>query len=148
MRNKQNDFEDIDSKEFYDLSIELDEIKKNMSSSQSSVNRNIYMRIYYAVFLFLREWLKKHTNYHSWAQGEHRRLANFIRFKGPFNSELNEIIYRKLIKLKKLRHQADYKIRIPNQYSFEYNKWDFTTIDSAFTIAEDIVKTFNEFESL
>lgn len=147
MTTKVDDFEDINPKEFLDLAHELDNIKDDLDSTNSSLNRNIYMRIYYAVFLFLREWLKKHTDYRSWAKGEHSRLANYIRFKGPFANKTNELIYRKLIKLKKLRHQADYKLKIPIKYSAEYWKWDFTTIESAFEIAENIIRTFIEFKS-
>ena len=105
MKNKQNDFEDMTPKEFIDLAQELEKIKKDLNSTKSALNRNIYSRIYYSVFLFLREWFKKYSDYHSWPKGEHSRLANYIRFRGPFDKELNELIYRKLIKLKKLRHQ-------------------------------------------
>ena len=103
------------------------------------------MRIYYSVFLFLREWLKKHTSYQSWPKGEHSRLANYIRFKGPFKKEINELIYENLILLKKLRHQADYKLTIPSKSSPYYQKWDFTSISSAFEIAESIFIIFKEF---
>ena len=34
------------------------------------------------------------------------------------------------------------------EYSITYWKWDFTTINSAFEIAEDIIKTFNDYKSL
>lgn len=133
MKNRENDFEDVEPKEFYDL-----------ASSESAINRNIYMRIYYSVFLFLREWLKMNTDYKSCPKGEHTRLANYIRFKGPFNMDLNESIYAKLVLLKKLRHQADYKLRVPNKFSPNYEKWDFTSINSAFNIAKNIIKTFKE----
>jgi hypothetical protein len=144
LKNRVNDFCDVEPKEFFDLACELEDIKEGLNSTESSVNRNIYMRIYYAVFLFLREWLKKNTPYYSWPKGEHSRLANYIRFKGPFNRETNLLIYRKLIRLKKLRHQADYRLKIPSRDSEDYQKWDFTSITSAFEIAEDIFKTFNE----
>ncbi len=97
LKRKKNDFGDVEPIEFFDFACELEEIKKDLNSTESAVNRNIYMRIYYAVFLFLREWLKKHTPYHSWPKGEHRRLANYIRFNGPFNKEINELIYQNLI---------------------------------------------------
>lgn len=145
MKNRENDFLDIEPNEFFDFACELNRIKKDLNSTESSINRNIYTRIYYAVFLFLREWLKKHTVYQSSPRGEHSRLCNFIRFKGPFNKRENELIYRKLIRLKKLRHQADYKLKVPKKYSQDYEKWDFTTIPLAFEIAEDIFKTFKEF---
>lgn len=143
---KENDFENIEPKEFYNLAYELNIIKKDLESTNSSINRTIYVRIYYAVFLFLREWLKKFSNYQSWPKGEHTRLAKYIRFHGPFDSEFNEIIYRKLIRLKKLRNQSDYKLKVPKKYSPNYNKWDFTSINSAFQIAEEIIKPFMELQ--
>ena len=142
MRNKQDDFEDIEPEEFFDLALELEEIKYDLNSTESALNRNIYMRIYYAVFLFLREWLKQHTDYNSWRKGEHRRLANYIRYKGPFDRIFNESIYGKLMILKKLRHQADYDLLVPDKSSPDYKKWDFTTIALAFKIAESIIKAF------
>ena len=144
LKGNENDFKDVDPIEFFDFACELEKIKKDLNSTESSINRNIYMRIYYAVFLFLREWLKKHTSYQSWPKGEHTRLANYIRFKGPFNNEINELVYENLVLLKKLRHHADYKLKIPSKSSPYYQKWDFTTINSAFKIAEYIFKTFKE----
>ena len=147
MKNREKDFEDIEPAEFYKLANELNEIKKDLNSTNASINRTIYMRIYYAVFLFLREWTKKFTNYQSWPKGEHTRLAKYIRFHGPFDNETNEIIYRKLIRLKKLRNQSDYKLEVPKKYSPKYNRWDFTSINSAFQIAEDIINKFNELQT-
>ena len=144
LKSNGHDLMDVDPIEFLDFAYELEEIKKDLNSTDSSINRNIYMRIYYAVFLFLREWLKKHTSYQSWPKGEHTRLANYIRFKGPFKKEINELIYENLILLKKLRHQADYKLKIPSKSSPYYQKWDFTSINSAFKIAECILRTFKE----
>ena len=145
MRNKQEDFEDVEPKEFYDFACELNKIKDDLNSTESAVNRNIYMRIYYSVFLFLREWLKRYTHYNSHRKGEHRRLANYIRFKGPFDKGKNELIYRKLTRLKKLRHQADYDLKVPKKSSQDYEAWDFTTIPKAFETAKSIIKDFNEF---
>ena len=144
MRNKKDDFEDVEPMEFYDLAGELDEIKDEMNSTESAVNRNIYSRIYYSVFLFVREWLKTNTPYKSWRKGEHSRLANYILYKGPFDNVVNVNIYVKLTILKKLRHQADYNLKVPGKSSTDYKKWDFTTIDVAFGFAESIFKTFNE----
>lgn len=148
MTKWKNDFQDVEPKDFYDFACELEYIKLDLDSTESAVNRTIYMRIYYAVFLFIRLWLKKYTSYHSWKRGEHSRLANYIRFKGPFDNEVNQTVYGKLISLKKLRHQADYDLEVPPKYSANYQKWDFTSITFAFKIAEDIVKTFNDFKSL
>lgn len=104
------------------------------------------MRIYYAVFLFLREWLKRFTIYQS-RKGEHAKLPKYIKKHGPFSEKRNNEIYNDLILLKKLRHQADYKLVVPTKYSKNYQKWNFTSINSAFEIAENIIKTFNEYKS-
>lgn len=77
-------------------------------------------------------------------KGEHTKLPNFIRFRGPFTYDKNKELSEDLILLKKLRHQADYYITVPSQYI----KWNFTSIVSAFEIAEDIIETFSKFKSL
>lgn len=144
LKNTEGDIEDVTPQEILDLACELDEIKDDLNSTNSAVNRTIYVKIYYAVFLFLREWLKKHTEYRS-LKGEHVKLPNFIKMNGPFDSKKNKEIYRKMIHLKKLRHQADYRLTVPSKNSKNYRKWKFTSIDSAFEIAESIIKTFKEF---
>ena len=146
LKNTEGDFEDISPKEFLDFDCELDQIKDNLNSTNASINRTVYMRIYYAVFLFLREWLKKFMNYKS-RNGEHTKLPRFIKKHGPFENDRNEEIYEELILLKKLRHQADYKLRVPQKGSPNYQIWEFTSITSAFVIAEGIIKTFNDFKS-
>ena len=138
------DFKDIKPMEFYDLACELEQIKNDLSSTNASVNRTIYMRIYYSVFLFLREWLEIHTDYVSNPNREHKRLANYIKYRGPFSKSVNEDIYDNLVILKKLRHQADYKLVVPIKYSTKFVEWDFTSISSAFEIAENILELFNE----
>ncbi len=145
LKKELNDFKDVEPVEFFNLARELDRIKKDLNSTEPSINRNIYGRIYYSIFLFLREWLKKHTSYQSWPKGEHSRMANYIRYRGPFDEKINELIYEDLVLLKKLRHQADYKLKIPIRSSQNYHRWDFTTIGSAFEIAEDIFRIFREF---
>ena len=146
LKNTEGDFENISPKEFLDFARELNQIKYNLNSTNAAVNRTVYMRIYYAVFLFLREWLKKFTNYKS-KQGEHTKLPRFIKKYGPFGADKNKEIYEELIHLKKLRHQADYKLEIPQKNSLNYKNWEFTSIISAFEIAEGIIKTFNDFKS-
>lgn len=147
MKNTIGDFEDISPQEILDFACELEDIKDDLSSTNAEINRTIYVKIYYAVFIFLREWLKKHMNYVS-LKGEHTKLPNFIRFRGPFTYDKNKELSEDLILLKKLRHQADYYITVPSQYSSQYKKWNFTSIVSAFEIAEDIIESFNKFKSL
>ena len=45
MKSRENDFEDIEPIEFYKLANELNEIKKDLNSTNASINRTIYMRI-------------------------------------------------------------------------------------------------------
>lgn len=144
MKNTKKDFEDVSPRDIFDFACELDDIKEDLSSTNSAVNRTIYVKIYYAVFLFLREWMKKHTKYKS-LKGEHTKLPNYIKKNGPFDYKKNKEIYRNLIHLKKLRHQADYRLTVPSKYSKNYKKWKFTSIDSAFKMAKSIIKAFNGF---
>ncbi len=143
MKNTEGDFEDVTPCEILEFAGELDEIKEDLDSSKSVVNRTVYVKIYYAVFLFLREWLKKHMNYQS-QNGEHTKLPNFIKKKGPFKDYKNNEIYLDLLLLKKLRHQADYRLTVPSKYSQNYKKWEFTRIADAFKIAESIIKAFKD----
>ena len=99
MKNMERDFEDVSPQEIFDFACELDEIKEYLNSTNSAVNRTIYVKIYYAVFLFLREWLKKNTGYKS-LKGEHTKLPNFIKKNGPFKRDKNSEIYDDLIHLK------------------------------------------------
>ena len=46
--------------------------------------------------------------------------------------------------INKIKAQLDYYITVPPQYK----KWNFTSIVSAFEIAEDIIESFNKFKSL
>ena len=143
MRSMEGDFEDITPQDILDFAGELDEIKDDLNSSKSAVNRTIYVKIYYAVFLFLREWLKQHMNYES-RNGEHTKLPNFIKKKGPFSANKNYEIYFDLLLLKKLRHQADYRLTVPSKYSKNYKKWKFTSIVDAFLIVESIINAFKD----
>lgn len=147
MRNIEGDFEDVSPNEILDLASELDEIKDDLNSTNSAINRTVYMRIYYAVFLFLREWLKKYSKYKS-LKGEHKKLPNFIKKHGPFSHDKNNEIHDDLIILKQLRHQADYRLIVPSKNTSEYKKWTFTSIKSAFEIANGIIKAFNDYKKL
>ena len=60
-----NEFEDFQPLDFLDLANELNCNIEKFNASSSSVKRNIFGRIYYAIFLYGREWLLKHTNYTS-----------------------------------------------------------------------------------
>ncbi|MBQ9026243.1 MAG: hypothetical protein IJ104_07720 [Methanobrevibacter sp.] len=116
-------------------------------SSTSSVKCNIYGRIYYSIFLYVREWLNQNTSYVSYPFGEHKRMPMFIKNKGPFTDEQNEEIFRLFNQLKKLRHQSDYYLEIPNKYSKMYEDWVFEDIVDAFEIADYIIECFDNVET-
>ena len=147
MKNTTGDFEDVTPQEILDFACELEKIKNQLNSPDSVVNRTIYARISYAVFIFLREWLKKFAGYVS-NYGDHTKIPNFIKSYGPFDRTKNRQLSNDLIHLKKLRHQADYRITVPSQFDDEYKNWYFTSIPSAFKMAEDIIKAFNNHHRL
>ncbi|WP_407381486.1 hypothetical protein [Methanobrevibacter sp.] len=118
-------------------------MEDKFKSSESAVKRNIYGRIYYAVFLCVRQWLTDNTGYVSYAPGEHSRMPRYIKSKGPFDNKINQKISDDIIDLKKLRHQSDYYLKKPSKYSQEYENWVFEDIEYAFSIANNIIKDFN-----
>ena len=133
--------------DFLKLAEELSVMEDKFNVSESDVKRNIYGRIYYAVFLFVRESLINNTNYVSWGYGEHSRMLKYIRNKGPFDNSLNRKISKDLYALKKLRHQSDYYLNVPSKYSSEFVDWIFKDVDEAFTLANTIVKSFNNLKN-
>lgn len=137
-------FDDFEPKYFLDFSKELYDSSQSFNS-KSTVNRVIYGWIYYGTFLYLREWLKKYWGYHSTTK-DHTKMINFIRSKGPFGFITNTKIADDLELLKKLRHQADYFITIPNKGTEKYSKWIFESIDDAFIIAQSIINYVDEIE--
>lgn len=137
-------FDDFEPLDFLNLAEELSIMENDFNSSESSVKRNIYGRIYYAIFLYVRWWLSNNTDYVSYAPGEHSRLPNYIKTKGPFDRCINQEISDNLMNLKKLRHQSDYYLELPNKFSKSYENWVFTDIDGAFAIANDIIGYFSD----
>ena len=137
-----NEFEEFRPLDFFQLANELNENMDKFNSSSSSVKRNIFGRIYYSVFLFVREWLLGHTNYKSHPKDDHSKIPKYIRMHGPFSSNINMDISRKIETLKKLRHQSDYYIEVPPLYSYEYSNWTFKDISYALALAEDIFVAF------
>lgn len=91
MHMDKQEFEDFNPVDFLNFTLELNKSINDFESSSSSVKRTIFSRIYYAVFLFLRETLANNTEYISNPFGEHRRLPNFIEHKGPFDDDINEL---------------------------------------------------------
>ena len=92
-------------------------------------------------FLYVREWLLKHTNYTSQPKKEHSTMPKYIKSNGPFSNEVNHNISKNLKMLKKLRHQSDYYLEIPPLYSYEYSNWIFRDVSHAFILANEIITT-------
>ena len=106
--------------------------------------KNNFRRRYYATFIFLREILKNNTEYISNPYGEHRRLPNYIKFKGLFDEKTNKELYDSINTLKKLRHQSDYYIKVPPKGTKEYDDWVFEDCDFAINLAFKIIKLFEK----
>ena len=148
MQLNKSEFEDFNPLDFLDFSCELGcEIPKFISS-KSSVKRTIFSRSYYATFLCLRELLSRNTEYISNPFGEHRRLANFIQFKGPFDKSANKKLAKELRILKMLRQQSDYHLKVPLEGTPEYDNWIFEDTDYAINLANNIINQFkNRFKN-
>lgn len=76
-------------------------------------------------------------------------MLKFIKQHGRFNRIMNHKIADDLYLLKSLRHQVDYYLTIPtedelNQLNIE---WYNESIETAFRLAEFIIRTFDEFEN-
>lgn len=135
-------FENFNPEDFLQLAKELENNLANLEVNESSIYRTIFGRIYYAIFLYVREWLCENTEYKSNPQGEHKRMPNFIRSKGPFNNVLNNERCSDIKTLKKLRHQSDYYLHIPDEGTEEYNQWIFEDTLFAFCLADKIINSF------
>ncbi|MBQ6512314.1 hypothetical protein [Methanobrevibacter sp.] len=70
------------------------------------------------------------------------RMLNFIKFKGPFDKDINKEIYWDLKDLKKLRHQSDYYLEVPREGTKEYDDWIFEDTDFAINLANKIINQF------
>lgn len=148
MHMDKSEFEDFNSFDFLNLSCELDCKVQEFESSSSSVKRTIFSRSYYATFLCLRELLSHYTEYISNPYGEHRRLANFIQFKGSFDKCLNEKLAKNLRILKRLRNQSDYHLKLPPEGTEEYENWIFEDVVYAINLANNIINQFkNRFKN-
>jgi hypothetical protein len=138
----QFEFEDFNPIDFLTLASELNSKIFEFNSSSSSIRRTIFSRSYYATFICVREFLSKNTEYISNPYGEHTRMLNFIKFRGPFSEKVNEDIYWDLRNLKKLRHQSDYYLNVPSKGTKEYKDWLFCDTDFAIDLANNIIKQF------
>lgn len=129
-------FQPID---FLKLSEEMYSNADSFKSMPSAVKRTVISRIYYSTFLYVRDWLIRH-GYHS-TKKDHTEIPHYIGTKGPFSPVDNQYISGELLRLKKLRHQADYYI-IRNDCSKYREEWISDDIESAFEAANDIIQKF------
>lgn len=148
MHLNQKEFEEFTPTDFLNLASELNFRILEFDSSGSSIKRTIFNRVYYATFIWLREILSQNTEYVSNPFREHTRLPNFIKSKGPFDEGVNEKIYKDLLRLKKLRHQSDYSLKVPPKGTKEYENWLFCDEEYAIEVANKIINMFeNRFKN-
>lgn len=134
------EFEHFLPGDFLELSKELYFKIGTFESTPSAIKRNVYSRVYYATFLYVREWLVRYKQYAS-NKRDHTEIPNFIRHHGPFNPVDNQKIASDLERLKKLRHQADYYLTRDD--CFRYGEiWINDDIDFAFETADNIINKF------
>lgn len=138
MFDEFNNFQPID---FLNVAKDLYSNLNDDTPNSSAIKRIIYGRIYYATFLFIREWLIENEGYESFK--DHENVPKAFVNKGPFGRVRNKQISKNLKRLKKLRHQADYFITKPLEGTALYRKWLPDDIDSAFELANDIFNSFN-----
>ena len=107
------EFDNFQPVDFLTIASQLNSEIFSFNSPSSSVNRTIFGRIYYGVFLTIREFLKNNTGYISNPFGEHRRLANYIESKGPFANSLNHKVakYLRILKKNKVRNGCQYLMK-------------------------------------
>ena len=137
-------FENFQPLDFLDLAKKSIEYLEEHSWNNSSLERNIFGRVYYGTFLYVREWLSNNTNDFNVENNgkDHKNIPNYIKSKGPFDEYINIIISDNLKKLRKLRNQADYNLTIPDENSREFSRWNHSDVNHAIDLAEDIVNSF------
>lgn len=139
------DFEDFEPIDFLYFSKELISLIDSLDSKPSTIKRVVYGRIYYATFLYVREWLKTYWRYNS-TRKDHTQMLNFLRRYGPFNNIKNHKVADDLYRLKILRHQADYHITIPNEGTDEYNDWISESIEDTLELACYVINLFMDYD--
>lgn len=133
------EFEFFQPIDFLDLANESYLKVYSFDSTPSAVKRTVMSRIYYATFLFVREWLIRKG--YSSTKNDHTLIPEYISRNGPFSHAENQNISSELRRLKKLRHQADYYIN-RNDCSRYGEYWINDDIDSAFEAARHIFQKF------
>ncbi|MBQ6099324.1 MAG: hypothetical protein IJL02_05610 [Methanobrevibacter sp.] len=141
-----DNFEDFEPLYFLNFSKQLLECSNCFEVNETTIKRIVYGRIYYATFLYVREWLKMNWQYNS-TKRDNTQMLNFIRSRGPFNRVLNHKIRDDLFLLKSLRHQVDYYITIPREGEIGGDAvWYDESIETAFELADFIIEKFDEYE--
>lgn len=133
------EFEFFQPIDFLKLSQEMYDKADLFNSMPSAVKRTIISRIYYSTFLYVRNWLIRH-GYNS-TKEDHTEIPNYISTNGPFSTIDNRYISLELVRLKKLRHQADYYITLNDCLKYG-DEWISDDIESAFESAHEIIEKF------
>lgn len=115
-------FEKFSPIDFLKISEEINNYSDILNVNDSIIERTIFGRLYYASFLYAREWLSKNYGYKSKGPADHKNLPYFIKKHGPFDRIGNIRISDSLKELKKMRHQSDYYLKIPKKESKEYDR--------------------------
>ena len=138
------DFVNFESNHFLELAKLLyDDV--NDSEYKSALERTIITRIYYAVFLFLREWMKE-ENYGCLLKNngeDHSIIPDFIYNNGPCDNQTNHDIANNFKDLKRLRRQCDYFLELPSPGTDESKKWIRLSTRDAILTAEFIINNFS-----
>lgn len=142
MLMNHDEFGNFQPVDFLNIALELEDMSSIPNSQYSAIKRTIFSRTYYATFLSIRELLNNNTEYISNPFGEHRRIANYIEFKGPFANDLNRKVAKYLRILKKLRVQSDYFLEVPPMGTKSYEDWLFYNTEYALNISRRLIKLF------
>lgn len=81
-------FEKFSPIDFLKISEEINKYSDILNVNDSSIERTIFGRLYYASFLYAREWLSKNYGYKSKGPADHKNLPYFIKKDTLKNSVL------------------------------------------------------------
>ena len=87
-----DDFNSFKPVYFFELSNELYEKMDALDSNNSSIQRTIVSRLYYAAFLHARSWLVLNENYESHSAGDHYYIPQFIMKAESLSFKTREIL--------------------------------------------------------
>ena len=139
-------FEKFQPLDFLDFAKKLIDYNNEYCWENSSLERTVFGRIYYGTFLYVREWLSDNTDFNVKNNGkDHKNVPTYIKLKGPFDEDTNEDISDYIKQLRKLRNQADYNLKIPDENSTEYGRWNNRDVGYAIDLAEDVINCFKNY---